>query len=118
MVLPPERPWPPDQRSSTAAGKSEKIVISSCEGERVVELDQKQLSALRPFFSYGKGTLAILQVAEDINRRRSAGQAISEGLLHSTRLILDREKAGPPVVSSFPAADGENISVAEARSRV
>ena len=38
-------------------------------------------------------------------------------LLHSIRLILDREKADPPVGSSFPAVDGENISVADARSR-
>ena len=36
--------------SSRAAGRSEKIVMASYKGERVVELGQKPSSALRPFF--------------------------------------------------------------------
>ncbi len=118
MVLTLERPWPPDQRSSTAAGRSEKIVISSYEGERVVELGQKPSRALRPFFNTEeKAPWQFYRIQETSAEGALKVKLSVEALLHSIGLILDREKAGPPVGSSFPAVDGENISVADARSR-
>lgn len=83
-----------------------------------MELGQKPSSALRPFFNTEeKAPWQFYRIQETSAEGALKVKLSVEALLHSIGLILDREEAGPPVVSSFPTVDGENISVAEARSR-